>query len=163
MNESLFMNAISPTFMEFINGIVKIGNTALVIDDTHRVDSTTALKVTTYGIRHDPKIDTPPSVLVDSLIELFYKHYKLQDKRYTNMRLKFILTTFRIIGSELQPNTKLIPSSNHNISNIMSMHDIYVRDEDMLSYVSSVKTWIEEKIGECRLYQIKLQVEDYGK
>lgn len=45
----------------------------------------------------------------------------------------------------------------------MSMHDIYVKDEDILSYIADVKTWIEEKIGEGRLYQIKLQVEDYGK
>jgi hypothetical protein len=157
------MTSVSPTFMDFIRGIVKIGNIPLVVDNTHRVDSSQNLKLTSYGIRHDPKNEIDPSAMVDSIIDLFYRHYKLRENQYTNMRFKFVLVIYKFTGSDLQPNTKLIPSSDHIISKLMSMYDVITKDDDFTNFVASVKSWLTEKIGESKLIQIRMQVEDYGK
>lgn len=158
----LHFKSFKPTFSDFINGVVAIGDHPMVVDETTRSTVQDTRWTTVYGYRHDPKnpIDAPGSL--QKLTDLFYSKYPLKDERYTKMRFKVICTIFKYYG-DLLPSTTLLPRANNLQSQLFAMNDVLSRDDDVVEWLASAGQWLTEKIGEELLFQINLQVDEFRK
>lgn len=158
----LHFKSLKPTFTDFINGVVAIGDHPMVVDECTRSSVQDTLWTTVYGYRHDPQnpIDAPGAL--QKLVDLFYAKYTLKDERYTKMRFKVVCTIFKYYG-DLTPSTVLLPRVSNTQSPLFAMNDVLSRDEDVVAWLTSTEQWVAEKIGEEPLFQMNLQADEFRK
>ena len=158
--EHHYLKIVQPTFTDYINGIVRVGSDALVLDQRSPSTVQNNMWTTTYATRHDPQGPLDTDSMIDALVNLFYSRYRLQDQRYVKIKFTFILKIFKYYG-DLTPDSTLLPRSERLSSASFSMYDVKNKYQSISDFIQSAKEWTASNIAEDKLVQIELNIDEY--